>query len=412
MIARASSLLLALGLLACSSNGDKGPPKLDAGRTRRVIEPPTGTVRPLPPHAIDPGGVGPYRLGVTQAAILAALPVPRVATLEIEDVLDASVVRAEDDTILVGGRPGEPISFIAALAKGIVRTEAGLGVGASRAELAGLGPERVDPRATRDPRIVIPASRPGTHFLLENDTVAAILLRAADSAPVPAAAGGDGGVADAGVPAGCAGALPASEADLQAAAGLKSPARVWAACMSSSGREAIVVAGDVVVVVVVVDAEGARARRIAKEELRGLVWAAPLRVEPDRDELVAITERRDGDQLVLTLHAFRLTGGKLVRQVEKDVYAVTETKAQWIGARVADLRLLLTVEARPDGYEVGGVLLHLGGGRERAVRDVAPLLPRQVDRRRIGGSEPAPAAAPRDAGPSAPDAATVAPRDQ
>jgi hypothetical protein len=410
VIARASSLLaLAVGLAACSSGSDQAPPRLDGGRPRRVIEPPTGTVRPLPPHGIDPGGIGPYRLGVTHAEVLAPLPVPRSVTLEIEEVLDSYVVRFEDDQILLGGRPGEPISFIAALAKDIIRTEAGLGVGARRGELTALGAERQSPRAARDPRIVIPASMPGTRFLLDNDVVVAILLRDEASA-APAAPASDGGAAplDAGVAAGCAAALPASEPDVVAAAGLKSVARVFPACLSAAGAHALVVAGDVMVVI---DAEGAKARRVAKEELRGLVWASPLRVEPDRDDLVAVTEQRDGDEVVLTLHTFRLEGGRLVRLASEEVYELTETRAQWIGARVEDLRLLLTVEARGEDYEVGGVLIHLSGGLERAARDVAPLLPKRVDRKPRAPRPPTEPASARDAGAPARDAAAVAPRD-
>jgi hypothetical protein len=392
VIPRALSLaILAVGLAACSGGGGgDSPPKLDAGRTRRVIEPPTGKVRPLPPHAIDPGGIGPYRLGVSQAEVLAVIPPPpRMTTLEVDQVLEAQVVRAEDDAILAGGRRGEPISFVAALAPGIARTETGLGVGARRSELAALGPERGDPRIARDPRIVVPAAMPGVRFLVDNDAVAAILVRAAPE-----------GAADAGGVEGCAAELPASEPDVLGAAGLAGLTRVLPSCLGGSGREAVVVAGDVIVVV---DADGARTRKVAKQELRGLVWAAPVRSEPDRDDLVAITERRDGDELVLALHAFRLDGGRLVPLVEEDVYRLTETKAQWIGARVADLRLLSTVEARSDGYEVGGVLLHLGASGV-AVRVAAPLLPRLIPRKRRTGGEPAPAPV-RDAGAPSADAA-------
>ena len=405
MIARISSLLvLAAALAACSGDSGGAPPSHDAGRTRRVIEPPSGKVRPLPPHAIDPGGIGPYRLAVTQSEVLAALSgIPRIATLSIEDVVDVSVVRAEDDAILVGGRPGEPISFIAALARGIARTESGLGVGATREELAALGPELVEPRAARDPRVVVPAAMPGTRFLLENDAVVAILLRGGE-APAPA---GDGGVPEVAAPPGCAAAMPASETDVVAAAGLDGVVRMVSACLTSSGKEAIVTAGDLLVVV---DTDGSKVRRLAREELRGLVWAGTLRGDGDRDDLVAITERRTGDEMVLSLHVFRLDGGKLSRLVAgEDVYRITETKAQWIGARVEDLRLLLTVDVRPDGYEVKGVLLHLAG-IDRAARDVAPLLPVRVRKRRAT-DPPAPAPV-KDAGAPARDAGVVAPRDQ
>ena len=105
----------------------------------------------------------------------------------------------------------------------------------------------------------------------------------------------------------------------------------------------------------------------------------------------------------------RLEGGRLSAFVSRDVYKLTETLTQWIGARVEDVRLLLTVEARGADYEVGGVLMHLSG-LERIARDVAPLLPKQIERkaRTKPASEPP---ATRDAGTPARDAAPVAPRD-
>jgi hypothetical protein len=397
--------LLLLALACCSSGGSAPPHAIDAGRTRRVIEPPPGQVRALPPHAIDAGGVGPYyRLGATQSEVFAVLPsIPRVAILDIEKILDASVIRAEDDTLLVGSRPGERISFIAVLAPGIAKTDGGLAVGAHLDGLTALGPPLVDPRAAHDPRLFTAAAMPGVHFVIDGDRVSAILLQPAPETPVVVPPSQDGGVPEP-PRTRCTATLTSSRADILAAAGLKASdarADVYPACVTSDAREAVVTSGDVITLV---DADGERAHRISAIELKGLVWAAPLRNDLDRDEIVAITERRTDDELVVELTVLRLDGGRLVRFLDQPVYparTLTRTSAQWIGARLEDLGLLITVDARPEGFVVGGVLVH---APLTGVRDVAPLLPQTVPRRRRPIAETTQPASPADAAVPARDA--------
>ncbi|MEJ7598131.1 MAG: hypothetical protein WKG01_09505 [Kofleriaceae bacterium] len=48
-----------LALAACSDRSSGRQPAREEPQ-RRVIEPPSGTVRPMPPHAIRSVGVGPY----------------------------------------------------------------------------------------------------------------------------------------------------------------------------------------------------------------------------------------------------------------------------------------------------------------------------------------------------------------
>jgi hypothetical protein len=391
---------LLVALAACSGGGDTQPRVSDAGRTRRVIEPPPGQVRPLPPHAIDAGGVGPYRLGVSQSDALAVLPsIPRIAVLEIEDVLDASVIRTEDDTLLVGGGPGAPISFISALSPGIARTEGGLAVGARRVDLAALGPALDDPRAAHDPSLLTAAAMPGAHFVLYGDRVTAILLQAVAGSPTPPPPR-DGG-APVAPPSGCARALPAPTGELVAAAGVKpgdaARAAVLPLCATAVGREAMVTLGDTIALV---DGDGEHARKLATTEVRGLVWAAPVRNDLDRDDVVAISERRSDQELTITLTVFRTDGGRFTRALEEQAYRLDRASAQVIGARIEDLRLLVTVEARPETFVLGGVLVH---APLTGVRDVAPLLARPVSRHRRASSPqttPADAAPPRDASPA------------
>ena len=318
--------------------------------------------------------------------------IPRVAILDVEGVLDASVVRAEEDQLLVGGRPGEPISFMAVLSPGIARTEGGLAVGARRDELAALGPMRSDPRSARDPRIVVPAKLPGASFLLENDRVSAILLQpvAAESpaAPAPQAAApavDAGAGTDAGAGStGCTGTLPAGVPELLTAAMLKGPAQMLPACLTPGGHEAVVIAGETIAVI---DGDHDKLRRVTWIELRGLVWAAPLRTEADRDDLVAVVERRDEDEIVVSVVALRLDGGRLARVADEPAFRLTETKAQWIGARLE--------ESAPAARDRGPPRRLLGGWR------AGPRQPRRGARRRAAAADnrPAPAHAGRDRRP-------------
>ena len=73
-IALLTTLVLVLVLVASCSDHGKPEVQRDPERQRRVIEPPSGRVRPLPPHAIRGDGVGPYRLRASLAELLEQLP--------------------------------------------------------------------------------------------------------------------------------------------------------------------------------------------------------------------------------------------------------------------------------------------------------------------------------------------------
>jgi hypothetical protein len=397
----AAVLAAATALAACRDREPPPPTTLarDAAPARRVIVPAVGDVRPLPPHAIRADGVGPYRLGAPLDGILAQLPSgPRVALLDLQGVVDVSVVRAEDDGVLVGGESvGGSALYIAVVRPDVARTEAGIGVGSTRRDLeAAMGPRLVDPRVARDPDLAAFASLPGARFVLDGDRVSAVLLRRRDPVdPAPAAHGND--------PAPECGAGPRSEAAL-AAAGVRGGApRLVPTCLGAGGEVAVV--GDGAVTVVAGDAE--RTRRIGSLDVRGVQFAAPVRVD-GRDELVVVAERTTETERVIALGLYRLEGGKLVRSAEQDVYRIAATSAGWIGARLGNLDALLEVEGRSDALYVTGALVHRqeAGG---AVRDVAPLEVVRIPRRRKPWpAEAAPNPAPgHDAGP--PDAADTPP---
>src|SRR5262249_8705996 len=96
-----------------------------------------------------------------------------------------SVIRAEDDAILVGGEQASTSSFIAVVGSDVARTESdttgagGVHVGSTRDELvAALGPPIDDPEHPRDPRLVVPSGLPSLPVVLDAGKVAAIVVTA------------------------------------------------------------------------------------------------------------------------------------------------------------------------------------------------------------------------------------------
>jgi hypothetical protein len=319
------ALLLLLVLGACSET-KKPEPKREPDRAqRRVIEPPPRGVRALPPHAIRADGVGPYRLGATVRELLDQLPSgPRITQFQLPGVIQRDILRAdrvaEEDAILIGTEPQGKATFVSVVRADIARTEAGVHVGSTRAEVEkALGAPIDDASRASDPRVVIPSKLENARVVLDNDRVAAIVI--------------------------------ASEPERS-----KDP--------NAQPRD---------------PAETEKA--IANIRLPGLVFAAPLRNPNDgRDDIVAVVRTDDTQSRTWTLAAYRFNDGKLQRVIEPSVlYAVTAANARWIGADLRDLDLYLELSSRADSIEVGGLLTTRTGDK---VRDIVVISPVSVGRRR------------------------------
>ena len=340
----------------------------DAQRVRRVIEPSTDPVGPLPPYSIKADGVGPYKLGEKLSDLLERLVSgPRIALFEIPGVVHRNVIRAEDDTILIGGEQAGTALFVAVVGSDVART-AGIHVGSTREELvAALGPPIDDPARAHDPRLLVPSSLPNLQVVLDGDRVAAIVVTSATPPPRPSAE--------------CPRPEPTEKA--------------IGACMTGAG-ELIQVDGDQVSIR---SADGERTLA-TPPKFPGLRFAAPLRGVDGRDELVVVTRTDEAAARSWLVHAFRFEGARLVRTIDTAVlYQLSTTNARWIGAAdVRDVDLYLELTGRPDGVEVGGLLTTLVTTRGATkIRDVVVISPVQVPRRR-GKSAPADAS---DAGVSA-----------
>src|SRR5215813_4253438 len=189
--------LLGLAIAGCGNRRreNREPPR-DARRAARVIEPSTERVGPLPPYGIRADGVGPYKLGEKLSDLLEQLPSgPQIVLFEIPGVVHRSVIRAEDDTILVGGEQASTASFVAVVGPDVARAEGGIHVGSTRDELvAALGPPVDDPERAHDPRLIAPSALPNLRVVLGGDRVTAIVVtgvavpsRQVNDCPRPAA---------------------------------------------------------------------------------------------------------------------------------------------------------------------------------------------------------------------------------
>lgn len=413
-----AALCFALGLglaavPACKETAD-APVTYDASRVRRLFQPPSGEVRAVPPHAIHADGVGPYVLGTSLRDVLGMLSRgPRVTLVQIDDVVDYSLVRAESDGLIIGVEPLGGVAFVSVLDRETARTESGEGVGTGvEALAAALGARLAGGSVAMHPRILGFASLPNARFLLDEAgaEVAAVVVRRASAgartrqvdavvgtAPV---AGHDAGAPDAGAPAPCADGdhLAGRARDIARVAEMP-PDQVERSlghgCFSAGAPEALVHDGDRVVVA---GGPPDQLRRLAAHTAPGIVFAAPLDVDGDGRSEIAVTYQREGmDERVIAVEILRLEGGRLVHLGDGEVYRLSERNAAWVGARLSEIELLVELRAGGDWVEVTGLYVH----RNPTGPDtVAPLVPKAVEvRRRRPGGKGGAAQASADAGP-------------
>ena len=360
---------------ACSGKdqSEKPPVTSEAPRSRRVIEPPVGVVRALPPYPIKAGSVGPYKLGEKLSDLMEQLPSgPRMALFEVPGLLHRSLVRAEDNAVLIGGEPQGTATFVAVVGSEVARTESGVHVGSTRAELvAGIGAPLEEPDHARDPRLVVPSGMKNTRVVLDGDRVAAItILAEASSGAAPAAPGPE-----------CP--RPAST---EKAIGM---------CLTGAGELVEVGENEIIV--------RAGEKLVAQFRVPNVVFAVPLRTPDGKDELVAITRTDEPQLRSWSLVAFRFDGGKFVKAIDPTaLYQVSSANARWIGAEVRDVDLYLELATKADAIEVGGLLTTRSDAG--TLRDVVVISTFSVAHRRGKSAVPdGGSAEPPDAGAGARD---------
>ena len=338
-----------LVLAACSDHG-KPEVKRDPERARHVIEPPPPGVRALPPHKIRNDGVGPYRIGATLAELLDQLPSgPRIAQFNIPGIVHRDLLRAEDDAILIGGEPQGRASFVAVVGGDVARTESGIHVGSTRNELVGaLGLPLDDPERASDPRVVRPSNMKNLRAVIEGDRVVALVV----------------------TPDGAGAAAQAGSGECQRPAPDPDKPHSFGACLGAGGEVVSYDGGEITVTA---------HDKTAHAPVPGLVFAAPLRADGGRDELVAISRTDEAQTRTWSIEAYRLEGNLLRHSLERtQLYQLTAANARWIGAELRDLELYLELTSHPDSIEVGGLLTT---GENDKIRDIVVISPVPVARR-------------------------------
>jgi hypothetical protein len=365
-----SWILAMMAVSGCDDRSRRVTPHRDAGRPRRVIEPPSGAVHALPPHAIRADGVGPYRLGESLDSMMSALPSgPRLSVLDVRGVVRASIVRTEDDGVLLGGEPMMGASFAAVIAPKIARTEQGIEVGSSETKLLEAMGARAQERQVSDPRLFRFAGARGMTFVVEGEEVLAIVVGAEVD-------GSDSG---------------------GLACGLRAGRKDVPPCLLAG--DAVTISGDGVVL----GPPGApeRHRRAAPVPLPGLLFAG-VPVDNERD-LIAVRVDELGGAKRWLITVLRNEGGKLVRVAEEPLFSLTAESASLLGAALSDVDLLVRVDTRADSYVASGLLVTRTGKR---LRVAVPLSPASVLRRRKGGEDggAGSSAAPAEVRTAVPDA--------
>jgi len=345
----APALVFLAGLTACR---DRESPKPLESEHHRVVDPPGAKdVRALPPYAIRADGVGPFKLGASLSDLNDLLRSgPHLAQIDISHVIRLSVLRAEEAAVLIGGEPQGKASFVAIVGAQAARTESGIHVGSTRAELAReLGSPLVELDRARDWRVVVPSQMPELRAVLDGDRVVGLVVAPRDPAAKDA-------------PEGCA--RPAVD-------GSDTGRTRFGACLSGAGD------------VVSIDGEELAIRTqddkwLGALTVRDAVFAAPVRAPDGRDELFVVTRVDEANASTWSIAGYRLDGTRLVHVVESTpVYQLTAANARWIGSDLKDLDLYLDIASRADGIEVGGLLTtHVGGN----LRDLLVLSPVQVPR--------------------------------
>jgi hypothetical protein len=392
-------ILAIVVVLAACGDGEAVKPSDDAGVPRRVFDPPPRKVRAVPPFDIHAGGVGPYyRLGAPLRDVLLSLPSgPRVELLQIDRVVDFSLVRTDGDAIVLGANRNARIDFITVLAPGIARTARGIEVGLTLVEAEQmLGPRLTAPLA--DPRMARFAAAPELQLVTDGLKIEGIVV-AAPREPE------EHGAPRARTPR-CAERSERS-ADLIRAGRLGKPvgARVLPGCFTGEHPEAVVVADEELAVV---GGDVGKPRRLAGQPIADAAFVGTLDVDRDGRHEIVVVHRRVSDKLVLRVEVLALEGGRLVTRGPaggQQAYAISTTSAAWVGAKLPELDLVLELEAGNETIIVSGLYLRRVGS---SLREIAPLeritlaVPRGRRRPGPGVAVEEPGAAPPSA--AAPDA--------
>lgn len=397
----AASLLAAGAAIfaSCRDQDRRAVVTEDASFGRRVFKAPTGEVRALPPHNIHRNGVGPYELNASFQKTLAVLPNgPRVELFQAEGLFDYRLMRADNDSLVLGVGRHNRLDFISVLDPDIARTESGIGVGAGLDELIGaLGAVQSTKDGGRDSRIVIFSSLPDTRFIVEKKKVVAAVVmppsssdssfqekspeeRAAEDkkktpGPEPKQPGAQL-VPVSTVPSPVsrcrADELHERRTELLAVANVKSKrAAMVTGCLLSDPGEAVIRTGETLKLVTVDDAAGPKVW--GEVEVPGLSFAAIVATASGRPDLYTVAQRQDLEVREVEITRYKLSPGRITPTWSRTAFQLKATSASWIGARIQAADFLVEIGGSDGALIVGGLYVQREGDALRMVVPVEPV---------------------------------------
>ena len=254
------------------------------------------------------------------------------------------------------------MQFIAVVAPEVARTAAGIGVGATGAQLmASLGNARAG--GLRNRLVYDMEALSGVRFITDSPDgtppdkarIIAVLVAKMEEPPRRR---------------GCvAASLPEPDV-LLAARGKGEGGVVRSGCFTSPSAEALVVQGGEAILV---GGDPAKLRRLAAFAVAPDATVGPLDVDGDgRDDIVVLEPRRADKELAFGLRVVRWEANRLQEILSARPFVVTEQMAAAAG--VTPPQVDIAVEIGAGGGQVMAVGIYLATG-PRGLKQVAPLLP-------------------------------------
>ncbi|MCG8421941.1 MAG: hypothetical protein MJE77_28805, partial [Proteobacteria bacterium] len=109
-------------------------------------------------------------------------------------------------------------------------------------------------------------------------------------------------------------------------------------------------------------------------------YAAAVEMDDDgRHEIIVVTRQEDKRDRVIQLEVLEVESGRIARNLARELYRVSATKAAWIGAQLDEIELIIELRTRSDRIDAAGLYVEHGAS---GLYTVAPLLPKTVVVRR------------------------------
>ena len=337
---------------------------------------PGGEVRAYPPHAIRPGGVGPYALGAPLTDVLHLIPRgPRIELVRMGSKVNWRMVPAESGDLLIGADSHNRVAFVTVLAPEVGRTENGIHVGMTTRELfETLAPELVPFHTAWAGRIYELPPLPGVYFVADSvgpeaELVALVVARPGLLSPPSLVE-----ASERPPPSACHRPWPVAEINRALAETGKSAddlRRLLFGCFTSHEPELLLVEGATLIVVAGTTDAGYRVH--AEYPLPPAQAWLTSDVDGDgKDELALARVVKSDTAAVIEAEVHEPAGRRLVQILSEQAFRVTDDDAQTAGLTLAELEIILALREESSVPYVHALIATRSRG---TTRDIVPMTP-------------------------------------